>query len=62
MRAIRLSLEHLRALTVVHNHVVCCPNVAIAAERLLGHEHGELFEYLFDKALCPAWPRARKGT
>lgn len=55
----RLSPQHLKALTVVHNFSIKNRDGTTAAERFFEAKHYDLFEWLLDNMDYPARPRKR---
>jgi hypothetical protein len=55
----RLSTQHLRAQTVVHNYAIKNRDGTTPAERLFEAKHNDLFEWLLDHMDYPVRPRKR---
>lgn len=55
----RLSDQHLKALTVVHNYYIKSRDGTTPAERFFEAKHKDLFEWLLDNMNYPARPRKR---
>ena len=52
----RLPERKLRALTLVHNYMKLRPDGTTAAERFFGQPPRDVFEWLLERLLPPAWP------
>jgi hypothetical protein len=55
----KLSVNHLKALTVVHNYHIRNRDGTTPAERFFEAKHNDLFEWLLDNMTYPARPRKR---
>jgi hypothetical protein len=58
----RLSEQHLKAQTIVHNYYVKKRDGTTPAERFFEAKHENLFEWLLDNMDYPARPRKRKAS